>query len=71
MTELPVAPATHEFVFFLRWLRDKYRADDQAEGWTEEQIVERIIDVVEAPYKFVNEMVEYKQEQEIRRIYDC
>ena len=41
-----------EFIVFLRWLRDKW----ELEGNNTD-----ILDVVQSPYKFVDEMKEYRE----------
>ena len=48
----PINENTFEFILFLRWLRDKW----ELEGNNTD-----ILDVVQSPYKFVDEMREFKE----------
>jgi len=47
---VPINENSAEFIVFLRWLRDKW----ELEGNNTD-----ILDVVQSPYKFVDEMKEY------------
>tara|TARA_R100001163_G_C4966184_1_gene127993 strand:+ start:259 stop:435 length:177 start_codon:yes stop_codon:yes gene_type:complete len=49
---VPINENTAEFIVFLRWLRDKW----ELEGNNTD-----ILDVVQSPYKFVDEMKEYRE----------
>ena len=49
---VPINENTFEFILFLRWLRDK---------WDLEGNNTDILDVVQSPYKFVDEMKEYRE----------
>ena len=48
----PINENSAEFIVFLRWLRDKW----ELEGNNTD-----ILDVVQSPYKFVDEMKEYRK----------
>jgi|TARA_Y100001951_G_C11254459_1_gene248517 hypothetical protein len=48
----PINENSAEFIVFLRWLRDKW----ELEGNNTD-----ILDVVQSPYKFVDEMKEYRE----------
>ena len=48
----PINENSAEFIVFLRWLRDKW----ELEGSNTD-----ILDVVQSPYKFVDEMREFKE----------
>ncbi len=48
----PINENSAEFIVFLRWLRDKW----ELEGNNTD-----ILDVVQSPYKFVDEMREFKE----------
>ena len=49
---VPINENSAEFIVFLRWLRDKW----ELEGNNTD-----ILDVVQSPYKFVDEMREFKE----------
>ena len=49
---IPINENSAEFIVFLRWLRDKW----ELEGNNTD-----ILDVVQSPYKFVDEMREFKE----------
>ena len=49
---VPINENSAEFIVFLRWLRDKW----ELEGNNTD-----ILDVVQSPYKFVDEMKEYRE----------
>tara|TARA_R100001015_G_C4517205_1_gene87212 strand:+ start:502 stop:678 length:177 start_codon:yes stop_codon:yes gene_type:complete len=49
---VPIYENSAEFIVFLRWLRDKW----ELEGNNTD-----ILDVVQSPYKFVDEMKEYRE----------
>ena len=49
---VPINENSAEFIVFLRWLRDK---------WDLEGNNTDILDVVQSPYKFVDEMKEYRE----------
>tara|TARA_R100000781_G_C4062600_1_gene121553 strand:+ start:509 stop:685 length:177 start_codon:yes stop_codon:yes gene_type:complete len=49
---VPINENSAEFIVFLRWLRDK---------WDLEGNNTDILDVVQSPYKFVDEMKEYRK----------
>tara|TARA_R100000700_G_scaffold24869_1_gene31707 strand:- start:623 stop:799 length:177 start_codon:yes stop_codon:yes gene_type:complete len=49
---IPINENSAEFIVFLRWLRDKW----ELEGNNTD-----ILDVVQSPYKFVDEMKEYRE----------
>ena len=49
---IPINENSAEFIVFLRWLRDKW----ELEGNNTD-----ILDVVQSPYKFVDEMKEYRK----------
>ena len=49
---IPINENSAEFIVFLRWLRDKC----DLEGNNTD-----ILDVVQSPYKFVDEMKEYRK----------
>ena len=49
---MPINENSAEFIVFLRWLRDK---------WDLEGNNTDILDVVQSPYKFVDEMKEYRE----------
>ena len=46
-----------EFYFFLWWYRDKLEEED----WDWKNICNRMIDVVQSPWKFEKEMREFKK----------
>ena len=48
----PINENSAEFIVFLKWLRDKW----ELEGNNTD-----ILDVVQSPYKFVDEMKEYRE----------
>ena len=50
------------FLWFLKWYVEKLRYDENCDGWTDEQITERVLDVIEKPYKFEKEMLEFKKD---------
>ena len=50
------------FYLFLTWYRDKLWEDEECEGWTWEQICNRMLDVVQSPHKFEKEIEEYINE---------
>ena len=49
---VPINENSAEFIVFLRWLRDKW----ELEGNNTD-----ILDVVQSPYKFVDEIKEYRE----------
>ena len=49
---VPINENSAEFIVFLRWLRDKW----ELEGNNTD-----ILDVVQSPYKFVDEMKDYRE----------
>ena len=49
---VPINENSAEFIVFLKWLRDKW----ELEGSNTD-----ILDVVQSPYKFVDEMKEYRE----------
>ena len=51
---VPINENSAEFIVFLRWLRDK---------WDLEGNNTDILDVVQSPYKFVDEMKEYRENE--------
>ena len=52
-----------DFYFFLSWLVNRYREDLECEYcMTEEQITDKVLDIVQSPHKYIKEMTEYKKE---------
>ena len=62
----------YTFIIFLRWWRDRCQKDYEANGWTDDQILNMIIDMVETPHKFQKEFTqfileEYKQDNDLKK----
>tara|TARA_Y100000401_G_scaffold55907_1_gene44256 strand:+ start:11745 stop:11957 length:213 start_codon:yes stop_codon:yes gene_type:complete len=50
-----------EFYFFLAWLVDDYRQDVDCEYcMTEEEITDRVLDIIQSPHKYIKEMQKFK-----------
>ena len=50
-----------EFYFFISWLVNEYRQDPNCKyNMTEEDITNRLLDIIQSPHKFIKEMKEFR-----------
>ena len=55
---------TDDMAFFIHWIVDKMRKDEECEGYEESDITDIVVGIATEPHKYNREFQEYKQQKE-------